>query len=716
MMKQMLLLAICLVSGLMAAQPDAYHNTLTEWLGTQYTLTGATFPFADTEAELYAMFNAYNAASETDGADTDDQDFSMVETIRIGAATTNRWDTGWNGANVEPLALGDKILWVIYLRATGPEGGGKVTLFAERNDTYVKETEATVELTAEWKRYFLPFEVLTRNQPVGGMTMGMHLGHQAQTIEIGGMAILNYGGSVTLDQLPSDLSSDEYGGFEADAAWRAPAADRIDALRKADLRFVVNDNDGNPLEGAEISVAMQRHEFGFGTAVKASRFPGGREFNATFNQKILNLDGRGHGFSAVVFENDLKWPAWEEEWISTNEQTRRTLRYLTDNDIDIRGHVLLWPGWENLPERMRQNRGDRDYLKNELDKHLVDFLQTENFDEYIKDWDALNEINTNTDLAAAMRGGAGYVTGREIYAETLTRARELAPDAKLYINDYITLSLKNTEGAVIYNQYKGFIQELVDADAPLDGIGFQAHLGSSPNSIYEVLETYDDFYDAFGLEAKVTELDLPRNVNEELAATYMKDFLTATFSHESMTGILFWNFWDTDTWANPGMNLFNADWSQTPAGDAYVDLVFGEWWTEENAITDASGTATIRGFKGDYEVTVQCPGGQGTLNVSVTENEEISVDCATLVSTSLPELPAGAVTASPNPTLGAWSVTNTLNETLDAELFDISGRRLWTGILPSGINELELNVPTGVYNLRLTDGSRASTVRLMKVD
>lgn len=711
------LLAFLALPALLGAQPDTYHETLTGWLGTQYTLTGETYPYADTEAENFALFNSYNAVSETITTATD-QDFTRVETIRVAAATTNRWDVGWNGTNTVPLALGDKVLWVIYLRATGTEGTGKVALFAERNDTFAKETEATVELTSEWKRYFLPFEISTRNQPVGGMTIGMHLGFQAQTIEIGGVAILNYGPDVPLEQLPNDLSSDEYGGFEADAAWRAPAANRIEQLRKADMNFNIVAEGGGPETRAKLKVRMQRHDFDFGTAVKASRFPGGREFNATFVEKLGNLDGEGHGFSSVVFENDLKWPAWEDEWISTNEQTRRTLSYLRDNKFDIRGHVLLWPGWDNLPNRMEENRNNPTFLTTELDKHLVDFLETENFDEYVKDWDVLNEINTNTDLAAALRGSPGYTTGREVYAETFTRARELAPDAKLYINDYITLSLKNTEGAIIYDQYKDFIGEIVDAGAPIDGIGFQAHLGASPNSIYEVLGTLDDFYNAYGLEAKITELDMPRSVSEELGATYMKDFLTATFSHESMTGIMFWNWWDRDTWANPGINLFNEDWSRTLPGDTYVELVFNEWWTNADLEADANGNASVRGFKGDYTVEVDCRGTGDFIAVNlegITNDSTITLDCAQIISsTALPELPAGAIDVAPNPAAGPWLITNNLTTSLEGALYDVVGRRLWTQNFGPGSRTLDAELPAGIYTLRLSDGERASTLRLVK--
>ena len=713
-MRTRLLLPLFLIASLLSAQSDDYTTGLVEWLGTQYTLTGATFPFGDSEAALFADFNSYNAAGETTGDEASgEQDFARVETITVANPTTNRWDVGWNGTNDALITAGDKMLWVIYLRVT--EGSGQVGLIAERNDDFTKEVDVTVEITDEWRRYFIPFEVGTRpTHPVGGMTMGMHLGFQAQTVQIGGMAILNYGPNVPLDQLPSDLASDEYGGFEADAAWRAPAAERIDELRKVTMDFVVKDNTGAPLANAAVRVRMQQHDFEFGTAVKASRFPGGREFNARFVELFNDLDGRGHGFNAAVFENDLKWPAWEQEWISTNEQTRRAIDYLYERDVHIRGHALLWPGWPNLPDRMRNNAQDEPFLLAELEKHLVNFLSTENFDAKIKDWDVINEINTNTDLAAALRGEDGYVTGREVYAQTFARTRQLAPDAELYLNDYITMSLKNTEGSIIYDQYQDFIQELVTADAPIDGIGFQAHLGSSPNSIYQVLETLDDFSNKFDLRAKVTEYDLPRNVPEDLAATYTKDFLTAIFSHPSVDGFMTWNWWDVDTWANPGANLFNEDWSRTAVGDMYVDLIFNEWWTDEDVMTDAQGQASLRGFKGVYEIEVDCNGQTGTATMNLVKDGTVELDCATIVSAGQPELPAGAVVVSPNPTAGSWVLDNTLKQELTASLFDVSGRSLWSGRLAAGQQRLFVPVGAGVYTLRVTDGMRASSLRLIK--
>ena len=39
-------------------------------------------------------------------------------------------------------------------------------------------------------------------------------------------------------------------------------------------------------------------------------------------------------------------------------------------------------------------------------------------------------------------------------------------------------------------------------------------------------------------------------------------------------------------------------------GQAYLDLVFGDWWTDETLIANANGEVSTRGFLGDYEVIV----------------------------------------------------------------------------------------------------------------
>ena len=60
--------------------------------------------------------------------------------------------------------------------------------------------------------------------------------------------------------------------------------------------------------------------------------------------------------------------------------------------------------------------------------------------------------------------------------------------------------------------------------------------------------------------------------------------------------------------------LFNADFSPTPAGEAFVDLVTRRWTTEGSGRVDAGGRITFTGYHGRYRV--QAGGRQWTVDLA----------------------------------------------------------------------------------------------------
>lgn len=75
-----------------------------------------------------------------------------------------------------------------------------------------------------------------------------------------------------------------------------------------------------------------------------------------------------------------------------------------------------------------------------------------------------------------------------------------------------------------------------------------------------------------------------------------------------MTGFLYWGMWDGSNFAAYSP-FFDTEWNIKPAGEQYIDLVYNKWWTKDaKATTDAQGKATIRGFYGDYDITVNANG------------------------------------------------------------------------------------------------------------
>jgi len=62
-------------------------------------------------------------------------------------------------------------------------------------------------------------------------------------------------------------------------------------------------------------------------------------------------------------------------------------------------------------------------------------------------------------------------------------------------------------------------------------------------------------------------------------------------------------------WMQAPAGLLRKDMSPKPAYNVLKTLIKEQWWTETSLTTDASGTATFRGFYGEYELTVTTPDG-----------------------------------------------------------------------------------------------------------
>lgn len=692
-MKFFLPLFFSLLLSSLSAQ-DNYHNSLQSSLSNTYNLPEGTWVFSDTEVANYGQIASWGGSQSVQSISG--QSFARLSQVTISGQGNNPWDSGWKINNSSNIQQGDRVLLVFWIKSTSESGAAK--LFIEHATEFNKEIYVDVNITTDWVQYFVPFEALSGSYAINELALGFHLALQQQTVQIGGFTAINYGKDIPLDQLPNDFNNDLYEGHEEDAPWRAAAAVRIDQFRKADLTIEAVTTEGAPIPGANFDIQMLRHEFAFGSAITAARIAGNNSQNNTYEDKIINLDGKGHGFNWVVFENDLKWDGWEEEWFVNHNELVNAVSWLRDKDIEIRGHTLVWPGWDNLPNDLQSNANNPNYIWDRIDGRLDEILNYPGLKGNIPEWDVLNEIVTNTSLEPVFANVSGNTTGREVYADIFKRVKELSPETELYLNDYVTMTLNNTSGGQ-YDVLKARIQELVNAGAPLDGIGFQGHIGGFPNSIPSILNTLDDFYTSFGLTAKITEFDMPPIVSEELGAQYLHDFLTAVFSHESVNGFLFWNFWDVATWRNPGANLFREDWSQKPAGDTFIDLVFNQWWTDMSAQTDEAGQLKARVFKGQHEITYNC--GEETITeiIDLTQNETLTITCNSLPTSTHEQDQGPTFSLYPNPAHDLITIEREDASSAQVRLYNALGMKIWERSLTTQRSILPLDVSKGVYFL-----------------
>ena len=132
-------------------------------------------------------------------------------------------------------------------------------------------------------------------------------------------------------------------------------------------------------------------------------------------------------------------------------------------------------------------------------------------------------------------------------------------------------------------------------------MGLQGHFGSQltpPDRLLQIL----DRLAAHQLKIQVTEFTVDV-MDQALQADYTRDALTVFFSHPAMNAVTLWGFWEGQMYYKQAA-LFDKHWQIKPNGKVYQDLVFKQWWTDEQRSTDADGQVQLRGFKGDYQITV----------------------------------------------------------------------------------------------------------------
>ncbi len=684
---------------------DAYHQELLNLLQEDYNLENPSFVFFDSEQSITEAMYIYGDASLQSSTITDNT-FSILQAYTVHAAGNNAWDSGAGMRNINPVNKDDVIVVTFWARRVSD--ASELTFFAEDGVTFDKEIDFKMAFTPDWARYFGAFKA-KKDYAVDGLVTGFHLATTAQSFELGGFTALNFG-DVDLSLAPSTFSPARYGGYELDAAWRSAADQRIIDLRTKELTVLVTDATGKPLPNVEIKVEMLSHAFGFGSAMVGCRFPNNRCPDERYLDKIINLDGEGHGFNVAVLENALKWDGWEEEWIGTPEETVAAVEWLIERDIKVRGHTLIWPGWNHLPNDMQANQNDLSYLRTRIENRLLEMLEHPKLGVLINEWDALNEITQVRDLEKAFTLDPNFSTGREIYQDILKQTKSLNPNLASYINDYVVLS-GGGAGTSVVNRYRTYLDEILASGADFDGIGFQCHIGSQPTSILKIKEVLDTFSNAYGKRIKITEFDINPSVDEETQGKYLTDFLTMVFSHPAVDAFLMWGFWDGNHWKG-NAPLFNLDWTLKPSGQAFIQKVFKDWWTNESGLTTADGSYVLRPFKGQFKISATMNGTTLEQMVSTSALDTIKFN---FESTSVTDGALGSIyQVFPNPATSYFQIER-LNghSSVNVEVSSIDGRTLyhWEDIYTN--NRLAINLTKGLYLVKIEDQDHSQVTRLI---
>ena len=561
----------------------AQRPALSQAVPAAATATKATSLLPADALAAFKLSGAKAADAQVTPVAADQPDFQRALRVVTLVQPQKPYEIQLTARTAAPVAKGDVLLATFWARTiTSPIGEGFVGItFEQAMPEYTRSFGFDTSAGTQWKRFDFPFRSVGSYAP-GEAMMNLRVGFAPQTIEIAGVSLQDYGADADLNALPATKMS--YAGIEPDAPWRAAAQQRIEKYRKGDLKIVVRDAAGQPVPGAQITVTQTRQAFAFGSAVNAQALVSDDAADLKY-QAVIKAN-----FNRIVFENDLKWARWQTD----RETPPKALQWLRANGIQARGHVLVWPSWRHLPAELKNLENDPAALQSAVDAHITD--EASSLRGQLHDWDVLNEPYKNHDLMD--------ILGPQSQVEWFQKAHQADPAATLYVNDYGILAGGGRD-ADHQGQFESTIAYLLQAKAPLGGIGIQGHFGSNLTPPQKMLDLLDR-YAKFGLPIQITEFDV-QVPNETLQADFTRDFLTVMFSHPSVTGVVMWGFWESRHYA-PQAALWRKDWTPKPNAKVWMDLVGHQWRTDLTAKSGADGALQTRAFLGDYQIRVEHAG------------------------------------------------------------------------------------------------------------
>jgi endo-1,4-beta-xylanase len=265
-------------------------------------------------------------------------------------------------------------------------------------------------------------------------------------------------------------------------------------------------------------------------------------------------------FNSITPENDMKWarlrPA-EDTFDFANADV--LVAFAKANHMRVRGHTLVWhkqnPAWlfkDVLGNDLLPTPENKDLLLQRLEKHIRSVVSHFKDDVYARD--VVNEVIDPSQPDGFRRTPWFLITGTD-YIETAFRtAREVAPRAKLFINEYDTTA--RVKRKFLYN----LVRDLKARGVPIDGVGHQMHVNLAKPPVGDMTETIQMFSE-LGLDNQITELDvslytngvdrcasIPQEMLTEREYRYRDIFAALRKLRGKVSGVTFWGVADDHTW------------------------------------------------------------------------------------------------------------------------------------------------------------------------
>jgi endo-1,4-beta-xylanase len=174
--------------------------------------------------------------------------------------------------------------------------------------------------------------------------------------------------------------------------------------------------------------------------------------------------------------------------------TDNLVNFATLHDIDVHGHTLVWH--RQLPDWIL------DEPSSTLEGHMREFIirVMDRYKDDIKLWDVVNEpVDDNGGLRDSIWFNA---MGEQYIDIAFKQARMLDPTATLLLNEF-DIAINGPKADSFFE----LLDNLIERQVPIDGIGFQMHLFTSFDQFDEARANFQKVADR-GLDIYITELDI----------------------------------------------------------------------------------------------------------------------------------------------------------------------------------------------------------------
>jgi len=409
----------------------------------------------------------------------------------------------------------------------------------------------------------------------------------------------------------------------------------IENYRKGNATIRIIDQNGKPIQGADMIIAQTSHDFLFGALGEIPLDVDAYELfkQAGMNGALLQLYWPETEPSPGKYEMENWNPVWK-----VNRLKEMGFRIGAEGLLVLEAGTYTWDtGLWNLPFEP---------LKARIHDHVAKLVGR--YSKYVDYW-----IIHNPNI---LYNPLGFSEDQlmDLYKTAVDAVKEANPQARVLMKfDYPGSegSWTNINDDSYTTDPYTFISRLHSYHVDYDGIAFafiygslweligesaQKLLGSQVpqpfrdlGSISRILDWYSQLSEAI----HVTEFNAPGNFtsslgywhrrswDESLKTQWAEDFYTIAFSKPLVNEITYYNAIDQD-YQTANRGLLDVHYAPRQSYDALKNLITEKWTTRLYMKTDSNGEARFRGFAGNYTTTIRTE--YGLVNSTIHVSEQTS--------------------------------------------------------------------------------------------